>query len=596
LRAYRAVLITIAATAACVMAESAIAGPAPRGELRAGDLLGGWSYPTPLSFASYAPRVGAGQLPAVFEGRLALRPGTAPPGLRVLRDDYHTAVSADSAVARLPDLDLDFVQHGDVLLPARVGTIPSSHPYWEFVLGAGRTWREAGDRGYSRASIPFALVEVNANCVHNGVLSFLFRADGRVSRAAYQVSSETCAYFKADLWGLLDATYTPHPVQNREAIVAARDLELGGRLPRRPIADLAQVYPGVDVASFAHPEDVHAADLTTWGVVVGGVHYAGRCPTRAGDYPYCDEIVLPSYSLAKSMFAALALMRLERLHPGTRLERVADHVPQCRGSGNWSDVSLENLLDMASGNFVSDADQADEYDPSMDSGFFLRQTHAEKIDYACNHFPRRAPPGARFVYRTTDTYILGSAMSELLRTERGERADLAGVLVAPEVWRPMGLGAGVEVVRRTRDPVAQPFTGYGLLLEPDDVAKLARFFESANPLPDQLLDPAMYRAALQRDPVDRGLRASADGSLLYNHGFWAVRVAGLPDCVADLYVPFMSGYGGISLVLMPNDVAYYYFSDGGDFRFLRAVREAARIRPFCMPGPGEPDTHEVQHP
>ena len=68
---------------------------------------------------------------------------------------------------------------------------------------------------------PFALVEINANCVHNGVLGFLYRADGRISKAAYQVSSETCAYFKADLWGLLIASYTPHPVPGRDLIVHA---------------------------------------------------------------------------------------------------------------------------------------------------------------------------------------------------------------------------------------------------------------------------------------------------------------------------------------------------------------------------------------
>jgi hypothetical protein len=134
-----------------------------------------------------------------------------------------------------------------------------------------------------------------------------------------------------------------------------------------------------------------------------------------------------------------------------------------------------------------------------------------------------------------------------------------------------------------------------MLLLPDDVAKLARFFESTNNLPGQLLDPAMYRAALQREPGDRGLRASEDGSLVYNNGFWAVRVAGLPGCDADRFVPFMSGYGGISLVLMPNDVAYYYFSDGGDFRFMRAVREAARIRPYCASGPREPQPPGKQH-
>ncbi len=576
--------------------QAATAEHVSRSELRAKDLLGGWTYPAPLSLEAYASRTSTGRAGAVFEGRLSLRAVPAAAGIRVLRDDYRTAESAGSAVSRLPDLDLDFVQHGDQLIPARTGAIPSAHPYWEFVVGTGRVWRETGDRGYTRASVPFALVEVNANCAHNGVLSFLFRADGRVSRAAYQVSSETCAYFKADLWGLLEARYAPHPLPQREAIVGAREAEVAARLPRRPIVDLAQAYPGVDVASFAHPDDVKAQDLTTWGVVAGGIHYAGRCPTRAGDYPYCEEIELPSYSLAKSMFAALALMRLERLHPGTRSERVSDHVPECRGSGNWSDVTLGNLLDMASGNYVSDADHADEYDPSMDAGFFLRGTHAERIDYACNHFPRHAPPGERFVYRTTETYILGSAMSDIVRRELGADADLVDDLVAPEVWRAAGLGPGVEVVRRTRDATAQPFTGYGMLLQPDDVAKLAPFFATSSELPARLLDPAMYRAALQRDPADRGLQASADGSLLYKYGFWAVRVAGLPGCAADQFVPFMSGYGGISVVLMPNDVAYYYFSDGGDFRFLRAVREAAHVRPFCTPGSGEPHPNEVQHP
>ncbi len=597
MHAPRAVLLALGAAVTWVGAQApATAATEPRrSDLRADELLGGWNYAAPLILDAYAPRSGVGESGDVFEGRLTLRAGAAPPRIRVLRDDYHTATSADSAVARLPELDLDFVQQGEFLIPARVGPIPSSHPYWEYMVGTGRVWREPGDGGYTRASVPFALVETNANCVHNGVLSFLFRADGRVSRAAYQVSGETCAYFKADLWGLLEASYAPHRVAARDAIIEASRRERADRLPRRTLADLAREHPGVDVANFAHPEDVKPQDLTTWGVVVGGIHYAGRCPTRAGEYPYCDEIELPSYSLAKSMFAALALMRLERLHPGTRLERVADHVPECRASGRWSDVTLENLLDMASGNYLSAAEHADEFDPSADERFFLRRTHAEKVDYACNFFPRKTSPGERFVYRTSDTYILGSAMSDILRREQGTNADLVDDFAVPQLWRPAGLGAGVGVVRRTGDTTAQPFTGYGLLLQPDDVAKLARFFEGTNTLPEQILDPAMYRAALQRDPADRGLRASEDGSLVYNNAFWAVRVADLPGCATEQYVPFMSGYGGISVVFMPNGVGYYYFSDGEDFRFLRAVREAAKIRPYCTPGPREPQPPEVEH-
>ena len=491
LRAYRAVLPALAAVAASVVpqAPAGAVGQSHRTELRAEELLVGRSYPTPLPLDAYAPGAGDGRAADVFEGRLSLRAGAVPPGSRVLRDDYRAAASADTVIARLPDLDLDFVQHGDRLIPARAGPIPSSHPYWEFVIGTGRVWREPKDHGYSRASIPFALVEVNANCVHNGVLSFLYRADGRISKAAYQVSSETCAYFKADLWGLLDASYMPKPVPGRDTIANAYAIEAAGRLPRRPVTELARDYPGADVSSFAHPDDVKPADLTTWGVVVGGIHYAGGCPTRAGEYPFCEQLELPSYSLAKSAFAALALMRLERLHPGTRLERVADHVPECRGSGNWSDVSLENLLDMASGNYLSAADHGDEYESGVEPGFFMPATHAAKIDYACNRFPRRVPPGERFVYRTSDTYILGSAMSDVVRRELGAKADLVDDLVAPQLWRPSGIGAGVAVARRTMDAVAQPFTGYGLLLQPDDVAKLARFFESTNDLPGAAARP-----------------------------------------------------------------------------------------------------------
>jgi hypothetical protein len=581
-------LVAAAIATAGGQAPAATVPAEQRPGLRAVELLRGWSYADPLPLDAYAPHDSHGRAADPFEGRLRLRGGGLPARSRILRDDYAAAASADGAATRLPDLELDLVQNGDRLIPARAGPIPSAHPRWELVVGTGRVWREARDDGYSRASIPFALVEVNANCVHNGVLSFLYRADGRVSKAAYQVSSETCAYYKADLWGLLDAGYTPGPVPGHEKIVRAWQAGAAGRLPRRPIADLARDHPGTNVASFAHAEDVKAADLTTWGVVAGGIHYTGGCPTRAGEYPFCEQLELPSYSLAKSMFAALGLMRLERLHPGVRLERVADHVPECRGSGNWSDVTLENLLDMASGNYLSAADQADEYEAGVDPGFFLPETHAAKIDYACNRFPRRTSPGERFVYRTSDTYILGAAMSAIVRDEQGAQADLVDDLMAPGPWRAAGLRADVADVRRTRDAVAQPFTGFGMLLQPDDVAKLARFFESTNNLPGQLLDPAMYRAALQRDPGDRGLRASEDGSLVYNNGFWAVRVADLPGCDADRFVPFMSGYGGISLVLMPNDVAYYYFSDGGDFRFVRALREAANIRPYCVPGPREP--------
>jgi hypothetical protein len=554
-------------------------------QLKAGDLLNGFPFTEPLTISAWSP-VGATASPRHrFEGRLVLRGRAGQGGFREWLDDYRVTAGDDSVHKHLPEFDFEFLQVGDALVPVRRGAIAGAHPYWEFILGPGRVWQETGDGDYSRAALPFSLQEVNANCTHNGVLGFLYKQDGRMSRAAFQISSETCAYFKFDMWGLLDATYLPGRVGRREELARTYEAELASRLPRRPIAELAREFPGVDPSAFGHPDEVSRAHITTWGVIAGGTHYTGDCPTRAGPYPFCEVLHLPSYSIAKSMFAGLALMRLERLYPGARDRVVADYVRECAAGGNWSDVTFENLLDMASGNYLSATAQADETALQTDELFFLQHSHAAKIDYACNHFPRRAQPGKQWVYHSSDTYLLGTAMNAYLRHRNGAGADILADMVAPDVWRAIDLSPTIGNPRRTTDAAAQPFTGYGLTLEPDDVAKLAQFLDPRNPLAQQRLDPGLFRAALQQDPADRGLGASADGSLRYNNGFWAIRADGLPGCDEPQFIPFMSGFGGISIALLPGGVSYYYFSDNHEHRFRRALLEAAKIRGVCEPHP-----------
>ena len=43
----------------------------------------------------------------------------------------------------------------------------------------------------------------------------------------------------------------------------------------------------------------------------------------------------------------------------------------------------------------------------------------------------------------------------------------------------------------------------------------------------------------------------------------------------------MSGFGGISVVLLPGGVTYYYFGDSGVFDWAPAALEAGRIRDMC---------------
>jgi hypothetical protein len=446
-------------------------------------------------------------------------------------------------------------------------------------------WSEVGDAGLTRAALPFALIEKNANCIHNGVLTFLFGADGTVSRVAYQVTQETCAYFQFDAWGMAAARYVPGEVANATRIAAAWQAEMQGRMPVRPIEMLAAAVPGVDTAAFGAAADVSPRAMTAYGVIWRGVHYVGGCMTRHGRYPFCNELVLPSYSLAKTLVAGLAGMRLELLEPGTLQSKVVDDVPECAAAGGWQDVTLGDALDMATGRYASAEREVDE-DASVTSGFFVAPTHAQKIALACTRYPPRVAPGTRWVYHTTDTYVLGAALAARWRRTHGPTADFYRELLATPIWGRLGLSPDAYFTRRTLDAVAQPFTGWGLTLLRDDVAKLGTFLVAGTGTVAgaTLVDPAQLQAALQRRPEDPGLPA-ASAELRYNNGIWAWNAATLPGCGRDTWIPFLSGFGGISVVLMPNGAVYYYFSDDREFRFARAVAAANVLKPFCTGAP-----------
>jgi hypothetical protein len=52
-------------------------------------------------------------------------------------------------------------------------------------------------------------------------------------------------------------------------------------------------------------------------------------------------------------------------------------------------------------------------------------------------------------------------------------------------------------------------------------------------------------------------------------------------CDSPLWIPFMSGYGGISIAMLPNGSVYYVFSDGAHFKWADAAIESHSIKPFC---------------
>lgn len=548
-----------------------------RADLTFDSLTTGAGLTGPVNLAAFTPPPDATVPTGRFAARLTLDPSGASMAMKVLRDETGDTPAELAARVTLPPFDVAFLQDGADLLPVRRGVIVGEHPAWDWVLEPGRVWREEGDRGWLRAAVPFALQERNANCLHNGVLTFLFRPDGSVSRVALEIASETCAYLKFDAWATVPARLTPVAIPDADAIVAAWRDEVAARLPVRPLAALAGLRPDVNLAAFALAAPTDGDAPTAYGLVVDGVHYASACRTRQGDYPFCDVLDLPSYSTAKSIVGGVGLMRLEALHPGSALALIRDHVPACARGGDWAGVTLADALDMATGVYGSTAFEADENAPAGQI-FFEVEDHAAKTAYACGHFHRRAAPGTTFVYRTADTYLLGTAMSDILR--RAGEGDLYDDLVAP-LWRGLRLSPTIMGTRRTYDGERQPFTGWGLTYHRDDILRIAGWLADGAAIDGRpALDQGLLAAALQKDPARPGLPAGGP-AYRYKAGFWARDIGGPLGCARPVWAPFMSGFGGISVVLLPGGVTYYYFGDSGVFDWAPAAVEAGRIRDMC---------------
>jgi len=542
--------------------------------LSANDLMHGFDFDRPVDEAALTPPVQAATPLNTFEGRLELL--GEPEGGHVemvcgqLEPDHRY----------LPEFDFAFVQSDGYLIPVQRGQIIAEHPLWNLILEPGRVWQEAGDGDYSRASLPFALITKGNNATFNGTLTFLFNAQS-VSKVWYQITQETTSYTRANLWGLLDATYYPGPVDKAEQIRADFAAELAARLPTKLIEALAEDYPDVDVSAFGR--GVTPAHMTWYGVMVNGVNYVGGCQTRFGTYPYCESMRATSYSTAKSAFVSVALMRLAQKY-GAEVANllIKAYVPEyAASSGDWESVTYNHTIDMSTGNYFSDGFMADDTGAKMNE-FYGAQPYSARITAAFTA-PNVAAPGKQWVYRTSDTFILTRAMHNYLQSREGLEADIYQFVVN-EVYRPLGLGPGVYTTMRTADDnwQGQAEGGYGTWWIPDDIAKLALLLNNNGGQinGEQVLHPALLAATMQRDPADRGVKI--DRRQMYNNAFWATHYTESDGFDCEFWITEMQGVSGNVVALFPNGITYYYFSDNQEFTWDAALRESDKMIPLCV--------------
>ena len=539
------------------------------------------SSTAPVDDSAFALPANAAMPLHTFEGSLTLNNEATSGGFSEVRDDYAYTGNQDNPRKHLPEFSFEFVQNGSHLIPVAQGLSITGHAYWNYIIGPGRAWSETTDNGWSRASFPFTLVQRNSNCTHNGVMTFLFNASS-VSNVRYQITQETCVYYKINMWGQLSASYSPYAVSNAATYKANHATEVGNRLPTKPITDLAVDYPSSGVNTSVFGSGVTAAHMTTYGVVFNGVNYVSGCGTRYGQYAYCGVMRVPSYSTAKSAMASMSLMRLGQKY-GTGMYNllIKDYVPEYTSApGVWTNVTFNHTIDMATGNYRLAGYESDEGGSYMET-FFLAEPYSTKITAAFN-FPNKTTPGSLWVYHSSDTFIVGRAMQNYLNSQGGG-GDIFNML-RDEVFVPLKLSAGTMTSLRTdNSATGQAFAGYGLFWTQDDIAKVALLLNNQNGVINgtQILQPDMLADSMQDDPSDRGVNTTGSPVFKYNNGFWAKEFTSADGYTCSFYTPFMSGYGGITVVMMPNGATYYYFSDNEEYSWSSSVNEANKLAPHC---------------
>jgi hypothetical protein len=114
----------------------------------------------------------------------------------------------------------------------------------------------------------------------------------------------------------------------------------------------------------------------------------------------------------------------------------------------------------------------------------------------------------------------------------------------------------------------------------DDLVRIALSFTSPN-IEQSLFDQTGLRQAMFQDNSNL-MGWLDDKGTAYRGGFWGSNAATWINCQKEIWIPFMSGYGGITVALIPNGTIYYNFSDSDIFRFREAAIESNKIRNYCQ--------------
>ena len=541
----------------------------------------------PLHNAYFMPLGGVASAHHAFEGRLSVGDS------QVLGRPAGSRGGSDHGA--FPSFSIDFVSHGDRLLPSERGIQPTAKDgtRWNIILEPGRIWSEPGDNGWSRASFPFLLTTSWGGSGHNGLATFLFN-DREVSPLRFQVVKEASSYNHLDLWGQAALFYEPKKIDRRDEVIGAFETELANRVEIHPWRALEARYGAARVAPFdgtaIRPKISHSA------LIVDGEVYGTACRTRYGPYPYCREMRHGVHSVTKSLAGFLGLLRLAEKYGGQVLDlKVVDYVDIGAAHDGWKDVTFDHALSMVTG--IGDveptrvSDYVDLRSSQGERAFWRAPSAEEKLAVVSSLGNYPWGPGEVFRYTNSMPFVLGAAMDGFLKSKEGPDADLWQML-SDEVFRPIGIPAlpklhSIEASGET----GLPMMATGIFVTLDDVAKIERLIRNQG----RHGGAQLLHAGILRDSLDQGYETSYptgwrndQGEVTYFRSFWFTPQTSKAGCLAP--IPGMSGSGGNYVLLMPNGVTAVRFAGGNDDDEASGTFDASHmrsvaddIRPLCSP-------------
>ena len=210
------------------------------------------------------------------------------------------------------------------------------------------------------------------------------------------------------------------------------------------------------------------------------------------------------------------------------------------------------------------------------------RTARQKLDISFSYGKYSWGPGEVLRYNSTQTFILAAAMDAFLKQKEGPDAHLWD-MVTREVFEPIGIAHAPAMHTLEQDGRrGVPLLAVGLYPTVDDVAKLVTLLQNGGRhdgrqiLHAGKLTEALYRTAATGLPTGAKNRFGEGRYLL---SFWSVPYRTETDCFFQ--IPYMAGFGGNVVALLPNGVSVFRLADGETWDLETMIRAGEAVRPFC---------------